>query len=144
MVTLAHQKGQRVELCGMQIHVGDHVCTCHCGAKKEHDSAVNQIADLLQTTTKVTTTKVARSRGQRCRGIELAAFLADAAGPINLVMDLRIAHECLEVALILAYTTFAIPPANARTSDRLHYEHVRILFLQAQRETDPLFCSFRS
>jgi hypothetical protein len=93
----------------MQIHVGDHVCTCHCGAKKEHDSAVNQIADLLRTTTKVTTNKVARSRGQRCRDIELAAFLADAAGPINLVMDLRIAHECLEVALILAYTTFAIP-----------------------------------
>jgi hypothetical protein len=34
-----------------------------------------------------------RSRGQRCGDIELAAFLADAAGPVNLVMDLRIAHE---------------------------------------------------
>jgi hypothetical protein len=32
-------------------------------------------------------------RGQRCGYIELAAFLADAAGPVNLVMDLRIAHE---------------------------------------------------
>jgi hypothetical protein len=30
-------------------------------------------------------------------------------------------------------------PAIARTSDRLHYEHVSILFLQAQRETDPHF-----
>ena len=31
------------------------------------------------------------NRGQRCG--ELAVYLADAAGPINLVMDLRIAHE---------------------------------------------------
>ncbi len=34
-----------------------------------------------------------RSRGQRCGDIELAAYLADAAGPVPLVLDLRIAHE---------------------------------------------------
>ena len=28
-----------------------------------------------------------------CGDIELAAYLADAAGPVNLVMDLRIVHE---------------------------------------------------
>jgi hypothetical protein len=50
-------------------------------------------ADLFRTTTKVTPTHVSRSRGQRCGDIELADFLADAAGPINLVMDLRITHE---------------------------------------------------
>ena len=31
--------------------------------------------------------------GQRCGDIELAAFLADAAGTINFVMDMHIAHE---------------------------------------------------
>ena len=33
------------------------------------------------------------SRGQRCGDIELAAFLADAAGPANLVMDMPIVQE---------------------------------------------------
>jgi len=36
---------------------------------------------------------VARSRGQRCGGIELTAYLAKAAGPVPLVLDLRITHE---------------------------------------------------
>ena len=44
-------------------------------------------------TTKVKNTQVARSRGQRCGDIELADYLADATGPVNLVMDLRIAQE---------------------------------------------------
>ena len=38
---------------------------------------------------------MARSRGQRCGDIELAAYLANAAGPVPLVLDLRIAHERL-------------------------------------------------
>jgi hypothetical protein len=50
-------------------------------------------ADLFRTTTKVTPTHVSRSRGQWCGDIELSDFLADAAGPIDLVMDLRITHE---------------------------------------------------
>jgi hypothetical protein len=37
--------------------------------------------------------QVVRSRGQRCGDIELAAYLANAAGPVPLVMDLRIAHD---------------------------------------------------
>ena len=36
---------------------------------------------------------MARSRGQRCGDIELAAYLANAAGSVPLVLDLRIAHE---------------------------------------------------
>jgi hypothetical protein len=56
--------------------------------------AVEQLADLVRKTTKVVKTQeVARSRGQRCGDIELAAFLADVAGPVTLVMDLGIAHE---------------------------------------------------
>jgi hypothetical protein len=73
----------------------DHLCTCtaHSGAKRAHDWAVDQIADLFRTTHKVKMQKVARSRGQRCGDIELAGYLANAAGPVPLVLDLRIAHE---------------------------------------------------
>ena len=54
---------------------------------------VDQIADLFRTTHKVKTQQVARSRGQRCGNIELAGYLANAAGPVPLVLDLRIAHD---------------------------------------------------
>ncbi len=36
---------------------------------------------------------MARSRGHRCGDIELSAYLANAVGPVSLVLDLRIAHE---------------------------------------------------
>ena len=36
---------------------------------------------------------MAKSRGQRCGDIELAAYLSNAAGPVSLVLGLRIAHE---------------------------------------------------
>ena len=39
------------------------------------------------------TQQVARSRDQRCGDIELAGYLANVAGPVPLVLDLRIAHE---------------------------------------------------
>ena len=75
--------------------LGDHLCTCtaHSGAKKAHDWAADQIADLFRPRHKVQTQQVARSRVQRCGDIQLAAYLANAAGPVPLVLDLRIAHE---------------------------------------------------
>ncbi len=39
------------------------------------------------------TQQVAKSRGQHCGDIELAAYLANAALPVPLVLDLRIAHD---------------------------------------------------
>ncbi len=39
------------------------------------------------------THQVARSQGLRCGDIELAAYLNDAVGPVNLILELRIAHE---------------------------------------------------
>jgi hypothetical protein len=36
---------------------------------------------------------VAKSRGQRCGDIELAAYVSNAVGPVSLVLDLRITHE---------------------------------------------------
>ena len=46
--------------------LGDHVATCtaHSGAKKAHDWAVQQLADLFRTTHKVKTERVVRKRGQ--------------------------------------------------------------------------------
>ena len=69
--------------------LGDHVstCTAHSGAKKAHDWAVEKLADLFRTTLRVQTQQVAKSRGQRCGDIELAAYLANAAGPVPLVLD---------------------------------------------------------
>jgi hypothetical protein len=75
--------------------LGDHfkTYTVHSGAKKAHDWTVDQIADLFRTTHKVKTQQVVKSRGQHCGDIELAGYLANAAGPVPLVLDLRIAHD---------------------------------------------------
>ncbi len=152
--------------------LGDHVstCTAHSGAKKAHDWAVEQLADLFRTTHRVKTQQVAKSRGQRCRDFELAAYLANAAGPVPWVLDLRIAHDSCgsssnpslnghlhypadidrtlnEAAAdkILQYRAdynnrpshaISFMPAIASTAGRLHCEFVRLLFLQAHRETD--------
>ena len=56
--------------------LGDHLCTCtaHSGAKKTHDWAVDQLADLFRTTHRVKTQQVVKSRGQHCGDIELAGY----------------------------------------------------------------------
>ena len=150
-------------------------CTAHSGVKKSHDWAVDQIADLFRTTHKVKTQQVVRSRGQRRGDIELASYLANAAGPVPLVLDLRIAHDRFgsssdpsinghlhypndmdrslnEAAAdkIRKYradynnnppSSVAFMPTIASTSGRLHSEFVRLLFLQAHRETDRFFAA---
>ena len=75
--------------------LGDHLCTCtaHSGAKKAHDWAVDQLADLFRTTHKAKTHQVVKSRGQHCGDIELVGYLTNAAGPVPLVLDLRVAHD---------------------------------------------------
>ena len=37
--------------------------------------------------------QVIRSRGQNCGDIELAGYLDNEAGPVSLVLDLRITHD---------------------------------------------------
>ena len=54
---------------------------------------VDQFADLFRTTHKVTTQQLVKSRGQHCGDIELARYLAKAAGPVPLVLDLHVAHD---------------------------------------------------
>jgi hypothetical protein len=68
-------------------------CTAHSGAKKAHDWAVDQLADLFRTTHKVKTQQVVRSRGQHSGDIELVGYLANAASPVSVVLDLRVAHD---------------------------------------------------
>jgi hypothetical protein len=58
---------------------------------------------------------VARSRSQRCGDIELptsADHIANAAVPVPLVLDLRIAHERWEVVLSLVFIGNCIYPAD--------------------------------
>jgi hypothetical protein len=54
---------------------------------------VDQLADLFRTTHKLNTQQVVKSRGQHCGDIELAGYLDNEAGPVPLVLDLRIAHD---------------------------------------------------
>ena len=157
--------------------LGDHLntCTAHSGAKKAHDWMVDQLADLFRTTHKVKTQQVVKSRGHQCGDIELAGYLANEAGPVPLVLDLRIAHDRvgssadptlnghlkypnnLDQSLndaaadkIRKYradynnrppSAVSFMPAIASTSGRLHSEFVRLLFLQAHRETDRFFAA---
>ena len=118
-----------------------------------------------------------KSRSQHCGDIELAGYLANAAGPVPLVLDLRIAHDrvgsstdptlnghlkypnSIDQSLndavadkIRKYradynnrppSEVSFIPAISSTSGRLHSEFVRLLFLQAHRETDRFFAASR-
>jgi len=157
--------------------LGDHLCTCtvHSGAKKVHEWAVGQLADLFRTTHTAKTQQVLRSRGQHCGDVELVGYLANATGPVPLVLDLRIAHDRfgsssdptlngtlhypnhIDRSLNEAATdkirkyradynnnppnAISFMPDIASTSDRLHSEFIRLLFLQAHRETDRFFAA---
>ena len=78
-----------------QPNLDDHVSTCttHSGVKKDHDWEVDQLPDLFHTTHEVKTQQVSRRRGQRFGVIELSGYLVNAAGPVPLVLDLRITHD---------------------------------------------------
>jgi hypothetical protein len=136
---------------------------------------VDQLADLFRTTHKAKTQQVVKSQGQLCGDIDLAGYLANEAGPVPLVLDLRIAHDRvgsstdptlnghlkypnnLDQSLndaaaekIRKYradynnrptSVVSFMPAIASTSGRLHSEFVRLLFLQAHRETDSFFAA---
>ena len=105
----------------------------------------------------------------------MAGYLANVAGPVPLVLDLRIAHErwgsssdpsinghlhCpndVDRSLNETVTdkirkygadynnnppnTISFIPAVASTSGRVHSEFVRLVFLQAHRETDRFFAA---
>jgi hypothetical protein len=136
---------------------------------------VGQLADLFRTTHTAKTQQVVRSRGHNCGDIELAGYLANAGGPVPLVLDLRIAHDRVgsssdpnlngklhdpkDIDKSLNDTAtdkirkyradynnnppnaVSFMPAIAGTNGRLHSEFIRLLFLQAHRETDRFFAA---
>ncbi len=75
--------------------MGDHFCTCtaHSGDKKAHDWVVEKLGYLFHTTHHTKTEHVTKSRGRHCGDIQLAAYLANAVGPVPLVLDLLITHD---------------------------------------------------
>jgi hypothetical protein len=133
----------------------DHLCTCtsHSGDRKTHDCSTDQIADPFCRTNKVRTQQVARSRGQRCGDIELAAYLANAAGLVSLVLDLLITHDLFGSSSVpslnehLHYPNDLDGSLNEAAADKIrqngrvpltsqgHCELVRILFLQTHGKT---------
>jgi hypothetical protein len=106
-----------LESCGcrkfQQDTMADHLCTCtaHSVAKTAHDWAVEQLADLFRTTHHTKTQHVTKSRGRHCGDIQVEAYLTNAAGPVPLVLDLRIAHDC--------FGSSSDPNLNGH----LHYPH---------------------
>jgi hypothetical protein len=157
--------------------MGNHLCTCtaHSGAKKAHDWAVEQLADLFRTTHRTKMQHVTKSRGRHCGDIQLEAYLANAAGPVPLVLDLRIAHDRFgsssdpslnchlhypndidkslhEAAadkirnIVLTITIIPLPQSPlcllllVRLGDYM-VNSLRLLFLQAHRETDRFFAA---
>ncbi len=116
-----------------------------------------------------------KSRGHHCGDIQLEDYLANEAGPVSLVLDLRIAHDRVGSTTDPNLNGHLKYPNNfdqslndasadkvrkyradynnrppsvvsfmhsiASTSDRLHSEFVRLLFLQAHRETDRFFAA---
>jgi hypothetical protein len=116
---------------------------------------------------------VVKSRGRHCGDFELAAYLANEAGPVPLVLDLRLTHDRIgsranpELNDTLTHpnnideslntspndkirkyradynnnppNAVAFMPDIPGTNGRLHSEFIRLLFLQAHRETDRFF-----
>ena len=116
-------------------------CTPHSGAKKAHDWAVQQLADLFRTTHKVKTERVVRSRGQRCGDLEIASYLTNETDPsLNEAAADKIRKYRADYNNNPP-SSVAFMPIIASTSGRLHSEFVRLLFLQAHRETDRFFAA---
>ena len=107
--------------------LGDHLCTCtaHSGAKKAHDWVVDQLADLFRTTHRVKTQFVVKNRGQHFGDIELAAYLANAAGPVPLVLDLRIAHDRIGSSANPGLTAYLTGVQSAQSNLGSSYFHFR-------------------
>ena len=82
------------------------------GAKKAHDWVVDQLPDLFRTTHKDKTHQVVKIRGHHCGDIELAGYLANVAGPVSLVMDLRVVHDRVDSSLDLALNGHLRYPIN--------------------------------
>ena len=95
-----------------------------------------------------------KNRGQHCGDIDLVGYLANVSDPVPLVLDLRIAHDRFGISSDPSLNGNLHYPNNIdkslnetaassipSMSGRLHSEFIRLLFLQAHRETDRFFAA---
>jgi hypothetical protein len=129
--------------------LGDHLCTCtvHSGVKKAHDWPVDQLADLFRTTHKakplVLDLHVAHDRVGSSADPALNGHLRY---PNNLDQSL---NDTSADKLRKNRADYNFNPtrgvgfmsAIVSTSGHIHSEFIRILFLQAHRETDRFFAA---
>jgi len=158
-------KKHGMDLCGDHTST----CTAHSGATKAHDWAVRVLGPLFRTAGHVVRTQhgVTASAGQRRSDVEVRNNLRDAAGSRSLVFDLSITHDRIGISChvqqngSLSHTqdldapcvllrsanlpdignnqNISFLPAIMTTSSRIHGEFLRLLFLQAHRETTAHF-----
>ena len=77
----------REAITGEMDEICDSYSCCIAQSKKAHNWALEHLAELFRTTAKVNKTYwVAGSLCQRCGEFELAAYLADASGPVPLII----------------------------------------------------------
>jgi hypothetical protein len=126
--------------------LGDHLCTCttHSGTKKTHDWSVNQFPDLWLTTHKVKTHQVLGSEvsdvgtsswsdASRMRGVQCLWCLT------SVVTDKIRKYRADYDKKKNPPNVISFMPAIASTSGSLHSDFVRLLLLQAHRETHRCF-----
>jgi hypothetical protein len=124
--------------------LGDHLCTCttHSVVKKDHDWAVDQLADLFRTTHRVKTQQVVKSSSSdptlngRLHYNDIDKSLNEAAN--DKIRKYRADYNNNPP------NTVAFMPAIVGTNGRLHSDFIRLLFLQAHRETDRFFAGVQS
>ena len=77
----------------------------------------------------------------------MTGYLTNQAGPVPLVLDLRITHAAEKILKYRADYNNNPPTSTVSmstitsTSGRLHSEFIRLLFLQTHRETDRFFAA---
>jgi hypothetical protein len=109
--------------------------------------AVDQLADLFRTTHKVKTQQVVKCRGQHCGDLEPnPALNGKLTYPNNIDASLNKAANDKIRKYRPDYknnppNAVAFMPAIAGTTGRFHSEFIRLLFLQAHRETDRFFAA---
>ena len=129
--------------------LGDHLCTCtaHSGAKKAHDWVVDQITDLLANTSGplplVLNLRIAHERWGSSADPNLNGNLHypnDKDRSLNEAAANKIRKYRADYS-DRPPNAVSFMPAIPSTSGRLHSEFVRLLFLQAHRETDHFFAA---
>jgi hypothetical protein len=75
--------------------LGDHLntCTAHSGAKRHTTGWLINLLTFFVQHTRLKHNRWLKSRGHHCGDIELAGYLDNEAGPMPLVLGLRIAHD---------------------------------------------------